>query len=593
MITRMKHVTLVCLASDHEATLAALQALGVLHLTPITPPAGPDLEDARSARTHLVRTIEHLAAWSTKDTPAIQAANVDNMTALVSDIEGLLARKHEIAEEQGSCLEEFRDYEPFGDFEPSALEALSRADITVRLCRELVNDPLEIPEHAERVVLHDGRATRHIAVFARGPLPRLHGEMSPPTRSLGALRARLRQLDADAADVDTRLRAAAGHVSAMLAHVEALEDRIAFLEARAGMGSAPRVAYLQGYCPYDRVAAVESAAARHGWGILVSDPADDAAVPTLIRNPGWIKPIKSVFDVIGIEPGYREIDISAVFLLFFSIFFAMIIGDGGYGFLFLVATIYARRRLPRAPAYPFHLMGVLSVATILWGVLTGNFFGIQVLPPVLSALRVDWLMTEANLIRFCFLIGAVHLTIAHGWNAARVINSPQAIAQAGWIMITWSMYWLSANMILGSPLPAFFVPLLAAGVTAVVLFMTPPKRFKTEWYGHVMLPLDIIGNFVDLVSYLRLFAVGTAALAVAVNFNEMALARGFNGVLSGLIAALILVFGHVLNIVLGAMGVLVHGVRLNTLEFSRHVGMQWSGFKFAPFAKRAARAHEA
>ncbi len=120
----------------------------------------------------------------------------------------------------------------------------------------------------------------------------------------------------------------------------------------------------------------------------------------------------------------------------------------------------------------------------------------------------------------------------------------------------------------------------------VIVFMTPFKRLKTEWAGHVMLPFDVIGNFVDVVSYVRLFAVGSASLAVSVAFNEIAIGKGISSVVSGLIAALILFAGHALNIILCIIGVLVHGVRLNTLEFSGHIGLEWSGFKYDPFARK-------
>jgi V/A-type H+-transporting ATPase subunit I len=114
--------------------------------------------------------------------------------------------------------------------------------------------------------------------------------------------------------------------------------------------------------------------------------------------------------------------------------------------------------------------------------------------------------------------------------------------------------------------------------------MVKAKELKKEWPSFVMLPLDVIGNFVDVVSYVRLFAVGSASLAVAEAFNDMALAKGINGPVAGLIAAFILFGGHALNIILAAMGILVHGVRLNTLEFSGHIGMQWTGKKFTPFS---------
>jgi len=97
-----------------------------------------------------------------------------------------------------------------------------------------------------------------------------------------------------------------------------------------------------------------------------------------------------------------------------------------------------------------------------------------------------------------------------------------------------------------------------------------------------------VGNFVDIVSYVRLFAVGSASFAVANAFNQMGMDMGWGSVWSGMGAALIILFGQVLNIMLCGMGVLVHGVRLNTLEFSGHLGMQWVGYRYEPFRKRKA-----
>jgi V/A-type H+-transporting ATPase subunit I len=82
-----------------------------------------------------------------------------------------------------------------------------------------------------------------------------------------------------------------------------------------------------------------------------------------------------------------------------------------------------------------------------------------------------------------------------------------------------------------------------------------------------------------------LFAVGTAGYAVASSFNKMILGGGVEGVLAGLLAALLLFLGHALNLILCAMGVLVHGVRLNTLEFSSHIGMAWTGLPYRPFQR--------
>ena len=160
-------------------------------------------------------------------------------------------------------------------------------------------------------------------------------------------------------------------------------------------------------------------------------------------------------------------------------------------------------------------------------------------------------------------------------------------AHVGWILLAWCMFFLSRFLILGNELPGFFWPVFITGVSLVALFMTPFKLLSKEWADHVMLPFDVVGSFADLVSYVRLFAVGTASLAVAEAFNELAIGEGIHSIGAGIVAVVVLFLGHSLNIVLALMSILVHGVRLNTLEFSGHIGLEWSGFKYNPFAKHS------
>jgi V/A-type H+-transporting ATPase subunit I len=101
------------------------------------------------------------------------------------------------------------------------------------------------------------------------------------------------------------------------------------------------------------------------------------------------------------------------------------------------------------------------------------------------------------------------------------------------------------------------------------------------------MPLTMIGSFVDILSYIRLFAVGYASIAVLATFNDIAASIGFDSVFAAVAASLVLLFANALNIVLAGLGVIVHAVRLNTLEFSTHKGLAWQGHnQFTPFAKR-------
>jgi len=185
----------------------------------------------------------------------------------------------------------------------------------------------------------------------------------------------------------------------------------------------------------------------------------------------------------------------------------------------------------------------------------------------------------------CFLIGAIHLTIAHVWNAIALAPSLQALAQLGWIGLVWSMYFTAMNMVVQQPLPGLFMPLILGSIALILLFMTPLKAMKKDWINHAMFPLSIVNCFVDIVSYIRLFAVGLASLSVAQSFNNMAMQVGLSRIWTIPLVALILLLGHGLNIILCALGILVHGVRLNTLEFSLHKNLEWKGIPYRPFAR--------
>jgi V/A-type H+-transporting ATPase subunit I len=402
------------------------------------------------------------------------------------------------------------------------------------------------------------------------------------------MRKQLEMLTAALEQTETEFHSYAGDRVAVAALADEAADRIHYLEARTGMGSAEEVLYLQGFFPAEKEKLLRAEALVNGWAAMVRDVTPEDDPPTLLRNPKWVSPIQAVFRMIGVVPGYHEVDISALFLIFFSIFFAMLVGDAGYGALFVLLTVFGKIKFRKAPQEVFNLLLITGVCTIIWGVLTGSYFGLSNLPAPLRQLRLGWLTGPAadkNIMLLCFLLGTVHLTIAHAWNTIRIINTWQALAQIGWIGSTWTMFFTARSLVLGAPFPPVMLWVLTVSIVLIVLFMNPLQKLKSEWFNYVILPLNIVSNFVDVVSYVRLFAVGAASFALASAFNRMAMDVGFGSILSGLGASMILFFSHLLNILLSAMGVMVHGVRLNTLEFSGHIGVQWAGRKYNPFRK--------
>lgn len=578
MIVPMKKVTVLCLASAREATLEHLRELGVLHLEHVKPPENDAVEAARKDLAYYRRALEVLPARA-KAAPSGRPP-----AEIVRAIWDRIHERQQLEERLEGLRHERLRVAPFGDFDPAATRALEAKGLRVRLYQaEPKSEPVAPPGTVLRVLSRSKEAV-YFAVIGPADAPTPAGtEVRLPEIGLSEMDRRIAEAEASLERNRHALEEFAGDRAVVAAQAAEAEDRLTLLQAAAGMGAAERVAWLRGYCPEDSAACIRQAAAQGGWGVLIETPRDDDPVPTLIRNPRWVRPIQAVFKLVGILPGYREIDISAVFLLFFSLFFAMLVGDAGYGFLFLGLTLWARPRLRRSSPSAVALLLIMSVCTIVWGALTGTWFGVTWRPIVPALTRNETVMA------LCFLIGAVQLSIAHVWNIVRQRRSTQALAQLGWLAITWVMYFAANAMVLNRPFPRPMLGALAGGVALIALFMTPVRQLKTEWFNHVMLPLNLVSSFVDIVSYIRLFAVGTATVSVAQAFNGIALGGGGPiGLGRGLAAALILFLGHALNVVLAGMGVIVHGVRLNTLEFSGHLGMQWTGLPYRPFARATA-----
>jgi V/A-type H+-transporting ATPase subunit I len=236
------------------------------------------------------------------------------------------------------------------------------------------------------------------------------------------------------------------------------------------------------------------------------------------------------------------------------------------------------------------LFGILSVCTICCGLLTGTYFAIR-LPdghPLRVLPSVHYLAEARNVQRLCFLVGVVHLTIAHLWNAAVTRPWLKAVGRLAWVPILWANYLLAKVMVLGDPQQPAMLWLYVTGLLGVLLF-TEPSLNPVRMVGHGLgkMALNLTNSFVDVVSYVRLFAAGAAGIKVAESLNEMAFGlKGAVPWLGPLLALLLLVLGHAFNMALGTMAVLVHGVRLNVMEFAGHIGIEFSGQAYRPLRRR-------
>ncbi len=543
MIVKMQHLDLVCIASEKTATLEQLRALGAVHLD-LSSAQGAAVSAAKGEASDAEKAVRLILKARGKSTDFdIHERTVAEVLAVDAERERLKGLKDELERK-------IRTYEPYGDFDP---------ELAAKLLNEVegLRDVVELPEKL-------------------------------PEISLGKMREKLERIENGITINEHKL--AGCDEKAILKKYPVIADKIAFEAAKEIAGEKGELAFVSGWVPATQVEVLKSAAAENGWATLLRDAVSGETPPTLVEPPKLFRPMKALFHGLGIAPAYTEADVSVPFMCYFSLFFAMLVGDGAYGAIFLAGTLALRKKLPKSW---FILLTVFSSATVLWGFLSNTWFGAQI-PWLAGIPTVAWLAdpTYHNMMFLCFTIGVSHLMLARVWNGICMAPDSTCIAQFGWAGILLFMY-LVTNSIVGifSGIPQWGFWVLGASIVAVFCCSVKPSELKTRGAELGMLPLNIMSALGDIISYVRLFAVGLASVKVAENFNSMATglissenAIWLNAIMCVAMVA-ILVVGHALNLAMAGLSILVHAVRLNTLEFSNHKGVSWSGYEYKPFKK--------
>ena len=594
MIVPMKKVTLITLKSEQENALDSLRKLGVMQI---------DLDDHFSADStaaadklnyfnRIYNVCDQLAQEKklemTEDVPVSEAESVaagvsciiERQAALDSDLNDLIRRLDALA--------------IWGDFDRALLDKLNDSGVKVLLCLGGSSE-LTAAEKMEGVrcqVVARSKGKIAFAVIALDavdeaalPVVRLSEEDDPLK-----LRESISRLKKERDDLEKSLEQLAEKRSAIALAIEDSAAVWEFCRVRDSIAEHGAVVTLSGFVPEPDMEKVVEAAGKNGWGFLATEPAEDEEVPVLLKNNRFTRIIKPLFDFLGIVPGYREIDISGAVLIFFTIFYAIIIGDAGYGIVFAIisgAGLFCGKKAPKL-LLPMKLMLVLSIAAIIWGALCGSWFGMSTIPgtdkpfPALECFRdfAGSAAKQANIQFFCFILAVLQLSVGRIWRVIQERNWRAFGQHIGWMLIIWGNFFLTIRLIVyPGEFPEYMYVLYAVGLMMVMVCGVNWKQASDVF----QFPFDIIGSFTDVLSYIRLFAVGLAGACIAGSFNGMAfdLCKVSAWLLpAGILVALI---GHLLNIALALLSVLVHAVRLNTLEFSNHTGLSWSGQKFNPF----------
>lgn len=590
MIVPMKKITLIVQDKDAGPTLLKLRSLGLLHIEHQRIPIGGDISRLQDDIALVDQAIGILSAGEFIKQPVESGKEPRDWKFSAHHIIDMHKRIDQLQEYSRTLQGSISQWLSWGDFEPQDIKNLSERNIYVRFYQIPLKEIKNLPGSVivKKVAVVGGIA--NCVIISHRDLKLPFKELNLPKMSLKRMQSRLAEDIRLIASIKDEINQHRVYLENFLRTRKSLEKELEFQRALKGMGEAGKILYLTGYAPYDRTDELLDTARKEKWGIWITEPSEEDRVPTLIRNPAWVRVIRPIFKLIEVVPGYRELDISLWFLVFFSVFFGILIGDAAYGAIFFSLTFLAQKKWGKKlkEQSVFTLFYILSSFAIIWGILSGTFFGQEWLPgwvkPVIPALR-----DSQSVQRLCFFLGALHLSIAHLWRGIVKLPSFKALSELGWVLILWTAFLLAQFLILGDNFPGFGIWLLISGAVLVLIFTNPRKNIiKGIGQGLGNLLLNLINNFTDIVSYIRLFAVGLATVAVADSFNKMAMEVGFNNFASGILTAFILLLGHALNIILGPMSILVHGVRLNVLEFCNHLDIKWSGLSYQPLKEETA-----
>ncbi len=597
MIVEMKKAYLVLMRSEREASLQKLRELGVLHIE-YEDRQSDDLLSMKEYYEQLRRVSQVLSDIEPAGKPERRNLSAEEITRRYQDME---SERDEIRERIDALEKERAAIASWGDFDPDVAREIRDAGVPLRLLW-VTKEQLKRLSKSAKFLFQVARQGSQIGVLWCDEQPPEEGrELALPRKKASEIGEEIEDAQRRLSELGSGTRELACFAPTLREEMESIDDSIQLETARLSMGEAGELTYVTGFIPVDAAETLQNGAKEAGWALLIRDPDPEDEAPTLVRNPKPVGIIQPVFSMLGTVPGYHEYDISFFFLIFLTLFFAMIIGDAGYGAVFLVTSVFALLRL-KAKKRPVGrepvLLLVFGIATMVWGALSGTWFGSAA---IAEAAPFRYLIMDEissfnpasgeNIKYFCFIVGTIHLLIAHFWKfIAELGRKPtiRAFSQLGWLLAVAGIYYLALNLVLDPdkyPVPTYALVFIGAGIVAVMLFSKQEGHFFRDALrgvaGFLTTFLDGISAFADIISYIRLFAVGLATVEIARSFNTMAADMG-EGVVGIIGSIVILALGHTLNIAMGALSVVVHGVRLNMLEFSSHLGMEWSGIPYSP-----------
>ncbi len=632
MIEKMHRLSLLLFYNEKKRILRGLQELGVVDLDLVhtdSPRIRRATQDVAELRKSLAE-IEKIRKQLPQDTELPQIEMPHESGAQLELMRGLLREKEHLENAVRELAEEYDRYSHWGEIPVEGIALLAQKGIRIHLFSgsEKFFDRYDFGTHCIEVICRENNTVRFALVTLHEEAPVIpFQKYAVPGRSLAEMQAERQYLANKLREVLLKLAALSGDSARLRASVAHLETRRLFESAKHSLRAdkTGSVYHITGYFPESSQERVKNFLETHSLAYEITQPAKDDPVPVRLKN-NWLsrlfEPITKIFSL----PDYRELDPTPLFAPFFTFFFGFCLGDVGYGvMLLLVSFVLLSRRSMRAIGL---LVLILSVATIVSGMLMNSFFGANLFvrdghgliaaekdPAIFAAYTVQG-KTVFPAMPLSLFVGLVQILIAfvlQSVNETIVLGWRYGVKGAAMLLLVISAFILGAHAdLLGLGFNSAFaigpirvgeylttVPVAAAqGMLAVafVLFFFVANPDRKVWLRPLAALWDFYGFSTgllgDFLSYIRLFALALAGGLLGNAFNQIAFMllpktpTGPDFASPWLIATVIvLIVGHGLNFALGALGAFVHPLRLTFVEFYKNMNFRGGGRPYRPFRR--------
>jgi V/A-type H+-transporting ATPase subunit I len=572
---------------EADQMLEVLKKFGAVHVKRVKRESDPNAARLRRRLSDLKQTASQLdkiiALHSTNAAPASLSTNV---ATLETSLEKWQAHTKAIPKLE----EELYHVRSFGPYNKDKIIALKQAGLFLHL----YSVPLGKlkPEWSKTYaleLLHDsGRKTWFVIVSDSDIPPTIKAQKEElPEHSPADLEHEIKLRKSEREALEAWLFKNAENLKKAIEEESiGIKEQLQDLNAREQMMQMGfgKVIMLQGWVPAHQADALEQTLSQTDTHFERIAPSAGDKPPIMLKNrvpARWFEPIAKLFAM----PTYFELDLTPFFAPFFMLFFGLCLGDGGYGLLMFLILLALGSKVPADYKGIWKLALVLEFFAIIMGLVSGTFFGINLLEtdvPILVDLRGIMLNAD-QLFNFALLLGAIQIMFGL---ALKAVNQWR---QNGWSYSMSPVGWmLLLAGIGGGALSAFtllYQVLCWSGVGLIIVFSDPKGSIGVRLGKGLWDLYGITGVFGDLLSYIRLFALGLAGSILGFVVNDISLAiLGSHSIIGPVFFVVMLIIGHGLNIFIASLGAFVHPMRLTFVEFYKNAGFEGGGDPYKPLA---------